>query len=120
MPDIIINTNQPQIILPAYKVYTATISQNFTEAPVAIVRENTLGGEVVWSRTSPGTYYATLVNGFPTDEKTVVFIITNSGLSGVALSAERIDNDKILVVSANDGVDDNILGDNFFEIRVYP
>ena len=37
-----------------YKVYTALLTQSGTNAPVATVLENTLGGEIVWSRINPG------------------------------------------------------------------
>ena len=47
-----------------YKVYTALLTQTGTNTPVATVLENTLGGEVVWSRTRVGAYKATLFGVF--------------------------------------------------------
>ena len=47
-----------------YKVYTALLNQSGTNAPVATVLENTLGGEVVWNRISDGVYNATLSLAF--------------------------------------------------------
>lgn len=41
---------------PAYKVYTALLTQTGTSAPVADVLENTLGFTITWVRTSAGTY----------------------------------------------------------------
>jgi hypothetical protein len=41
---------------PAYKVYTAILTQTGTAAPVATVLENTLGGAVTFSRTQAGQY----------------------------------------------------------------
>lgn len=55
------------------KVYRALLSQTGTDAPVATVLENTLGGDVVWTRDSAGTYLGTLSNAF-TDEKTLLYI----------------------------------------------
>ncbi len=52
---------------PAYKVYTALLTQSGTDAPVATVLENTLGGEVVWSRVGVGIYSAILANAFTAD-----------------------------------------------------
>lgn len=46
------------------KVYKALLSQSGTDAPTAIVLENTLGGEVVWSYENVGFYTATLSSGF--------------------------------------------------------
>lgn len=50
------------------KVYKALLTQNGTNAPVATVLENTLGGEVVWSRTDVGSYVGFLEGAF--DNKT--------------------------------------------------
>lgn len=46
------------------KRYVALLTQTGTNAPVATVLENTLGGTVVWSYQSPGSYRATLSNAF--------------------------------------------------------
>ena len=64
------NSNRP------YKVYTALLTQSGTDAPVATVLENTLGGEVVWTRDSEGFYFGTL-NGVFLDNKTITL---NSGI----------------------------------------
>lgn len=39
-----------------YKVYTALLTQAGTDAPVAIILENTLGITLTWSRSGTGTY----------------------------------------------------------------
>lgn len=51
-------------------VYTALLSQSGTDAPVATVLENTLGGAVVWTRNGVGDYRATLAGAF-TENKTI-------------------------------------------------
>jgi len=48
----------------SYLVYTALLTQSGTDAPVANVLENTLGGTVVWARDNAGSYTATLSNAF--------------------------------------------------------
>ena len=48
----------------SYLVYTALLTQSGTDAPVATVLENTLGGTVVWTRTDVGTYEGTLTGAF--------------------------------------------------------
>ena len=50
----------------AYLVYTALLSQSGTDAPVATVLQNTLGGTVVWSRNTTGDFSATLGGAFNT------------------------------------------------------
>lgn len=49
----------------SYLVYTALLSQSGTDAPVATELQNTLGGEVVWTRTGVGLYVGTLAGAFP-------------------------------------------------------
>ena len=43
----------------SYLVYTPSISQSGTDAPVATVFENTLGGAVTWARSQAGDYRGT-------------------------------------------------------------
>lgn len=55
----------------SYLVYSALLTQSGTDAPVATVLQNTLGGTVVWTRNSTGQYLGTLAGAF-TLNKTVV------------------------------------------------
>ena len=48
----------------SYLVYTALLTQSGTDAPVATVLENTLGGTVFWTRTQAGVYKGTLAGAF--------------------------------------------------------
>ena len=58
--------------------WTNTSELTDTSAPIATVLENTLGGELVWTRTALGSYAATLTDAFPDANK--VFIPTSSSL----------------------------------------
>lgn len=49
--------------------YVANLSQYQTNAPVATVLENSLGGTLVWTRVSAGIYRGTLVGAFPDASK---------------------------------------------------
>ena len=60
-----------------YKVYTALLTQSGTDAPVATVLENTLGGDIVWTYAEIGVYIGTLPNAF-TENKTWFNVIYNS------------------------------------------
>lgn len=62
------------------KMYLALLTQSGTNAPVATVLVNTLGGTVVWGYVDVGVYSATLSGAFPSG-KTCPFI---SGLEGAA------------------------------------
>jgi hypothetical protein len=46
------------------KIYVAYLTQTGTNAPVATVIKNTLGGTVVWARSSTGSYTGTLAGAF--------------------------------------------------------
>lgn len=43
---------------PTYKVYTALLYQEGVNPPTAIILENTLGVDLVWTRTTTGIYAA--------------------------------------------------------------
>ena len=57
-----------------YKVYTALLTQVDTNAPIAIVLENTIG-DIIWSYVEVGNYKGPLSSAFTTN-KTFVFINT--------------------------------------------
>lgn len=48
----------------SYLVYTALLSQSGTDAPTAEVIQNTIGGDVIWTRLSAGNYLATSTGHF--------------------------------------------------------
>lgn len=54
---------------PSYKVYTALLNQTGATEPTAIVLDNTLGGNVIWTRDGVGIYTATLIGAFPDENK---------------------------------------------------
>jgi hypothetical protein len=107
-----------------YLVYTALLTQSGTDAPVATVLENTLGGTVVWARSGVGTYSATLADAF-TENKTW---LGKPDVDGQAvldtefqLSAAWSDADHLIYTNTN-AVGENVdgLGRGYIEIRVYP
>lgn len=56
------------------KVYVASLTQSGTNAPVATVLKNTLGGTVVWTRDGAGFYIGILSGAFPLNK---VFLTGN-------------------------------------------
>lgn len=82
------------------KVYRALLTQTGTDAPVATVTENTLGGDVVWTYNAEGTYIGTLADAFSTS--TVVqcsgVIIYAGDLYGF-IGSEQIDSDSVQVMT---------------------
>ncbi len=110
-----------------YKVYTALLTQSGTDAPVATVLENTLGGTLVWTRDTTGQYTGTL-NGAFTENKTFITSQFNATLtppSGGYISGilgERNDNDSIHLITfdiPSTDTGDGILNETPIEIRVY-
>ena len=109
------------------KVYVALLSQTGTDAPVATVLKNTLGGEVVWDYFGVGSYSGTLVGAF-TENKTVS-PSSNKIIEGdvdtylVQASIYRSTNDYITFqcydMVADDGIN-GVLNSFLVEVLVYP
>ena len=99
-----------------YKVYTALLTQSGTNAPVATVLENTLGGDITWSRNSTGDYSATSNNLF-TENKT--YPVSETPDNGYISQIIRIDENIVsLTITPSE---DNIsqVSQIKVEIRVY-
>ena len=103
-----------------YKVYTALLTQSGTNAPVATVLENTLGGTVVWSYSITGEYIGTL-NGAFLNNKTFLNIKNNTHSSNTEYTSSigRINIDKIVVGSKINGTSSDGAMLASIEIRVY-
>ena len=103
-----------------YKVYTALLTQSGTSAPVATVLENTLGGEVVWSRTNTGSYQGLLAGVF-TENKTYVFG-TFDRIQDASISLNAVDVDTVTALvyqTSTDEPQDDWVFQIPIEIRVY-
>ena len=104
----------------AYLVYTALLSQSGTDAPVATVLQNTLGGTVVWSRNTTGDFSATLGGAFTTNKTTVFSSINGDQSAGYVIIYETLSEDEVKLYkrddsfAAADGLGCTV------EIRVYP
>ncbi len=129
----LISNNNTVLASTEPKVYVALLTQTGTDAPVATVLQNTLGGTVVWSRGGAGNYIGTLAGAFPLD-KTALFI--NSGFDAtdwdgsgnfkiVTLRSTGSENSVHLnVVTIPDGLiielNDDLLDNTMVKIEVYP
>lgn len=102
-----------------YKKYVATITQTGTNAPVATVLENTLGGTVVWTRIAVGNYLGTLANKFPTSSKVFLLVGQNNG-NFFNLSWNSADDVYLISADPSNISNDGLLNDTTIEIRVYP
>ena len=105
-----------------YKVYTALLSQTGTNAPVATVLENTLGGTVVWSYSSAGIFSGTCSIGAFTVNKTIGFIGSNANFTtnNQQIGLIRSSDTSISLQTYISGVQTNgVLNSTSIEIRVY-
>jgi hypothetical protein len=99
-----------------YKVYTASLTQEGTDNPSAVVLENTLGFEVTWVRESEGEYTLTLPSGTDISKFFIILGINNLNTDGVSIS------DKLGVqsITINTNAGDDSLSNSGIEIRMYP
>lgn len=108
--------------------YVALLSQSGTNAPVATVKQNSLGGEITWSRVGGGVYLGTLLQGtFGAGRTTVVignelsptrdFAVVNVGKSQEFIQLHTADVD---VAEGTAVPSDGMLSNTTIEIRVYP
>jgi len=109
----------------SYLVYRALLSQAGTDAPVATVLENTLGGTVVWTRDGVGDYSATLTGAFTANKTFGLVNADYSAGSTPLLSLVRSTSDACRLVSfLADGsfadIDDGGTGAAPIQIFVYP
>lgn len=105
-----------------YKVYVALLSQSGMDDPTAIELENTLGGNIVWTFDTNGSYFGTLTNAF-TNNKSFVLITTNSNATDTPIfSCQFIDTDKIVINTYDintSSYTNGLLLNTPIEIRVY-
>jgi len=105
--------------LRGYKIYKALITQSGTDAPTAIVLENTLSGDLTWSYNTVGVYVATLAGEFTADK---TFIFTGQVATDTVVSTNRINVDSITLRTydiSSAGLTDVRLSNNSIEIKVY-
>ena len=106
---------------PTYKVYTALLTQSGTNAPVATVLENTLGGDIVWTRLGVGTYQGELISAF---EFGKTFVIVSNASTNAALGIDlESDAPNLIYITQINLLDNNSPADGLgvvpIKIEVY-
>ena len=118
---VVVKSQLDAVAARPYKVYTALLSQSGTNAPVATVLENTLGGSISFSRVSAGIYRISLTGAFTQNKTGFSYTrgITSNALN-VTNGIRRVDNDTIEFNSVVNGsfFDGQAVNDTI-EIRVY-
>lgn len=102
-------------------IYKAQIIQSTTAAPTALVYENTLKTDIIWTRTSAGVYMGTLEAG--SFDPAITFVLISCGLDGSHLIAQAFVNHipNAITVTFVDpaGVATDLHGNAFIEVQVY-
>lgn len=110
-----------KVKLLGYRSYTALLTQTGTTAPTAVVLENTLGQDIVWTYTGVGTYTGTSVGTF-TEQNKIGIITSQTDLSDTGVTTGfRVSNDAIIIATLNPAGStlDGLLSDSLVEVRVY-
>jgi|688.fasta_scaffold1293628_2 hypothetical protein len=115
---------ESKIPVPTYKVYTALITQTGTDAPVAIVLENTLGGNIVWTRIDEGIYIGTLSNSFIENKTGVIINNTAYASDNQITTVDVLTTSTVNIQTSRTregvfGLEDSCMYNNLIEIRVY-
>lgn len=107
-------------IFSPYKSYVAKITQLTTANPTASVYENTLGGTIVWTRQSVGSYRGTLSSAFSSGK---VHLLFNNPLSTNKVYFYNASDPNIVYIDCvdNAGSPADYNGDSLdIQIKVYP
>jgi len=106
----------------APKVYRALLTQSGTNAPVATVLENSLGGQVVWSYNAAGDYRGTLSGAFPSGKTFLLICPVSEATTNIGFGLTRLNDSVIYVSTSNAGGngEDSCLQATALEILVYP
>ena len=101
------------------KIYVALLTQTGTDAPVATVLQNTLGGTLVWTYSDIGSYIGTLLGAF-TENKSILMFQNMGWDDSPRNYLARIDDNSIaLVIQAGDGAL-TAFSSAFIQILVFP
>lgn len=112
-----------QLDLPAdssqgsYKIYVALITQDNESGPTVKKLLNTLGGDIVWTRTAQGRYQGVLAGAFTADK--TYLMISNRYMGFTIINRVDVNTINVSFNSNTASFADSGLLDNSLEIRVY-
>lgn len=95
-----------------YKSYTAMVYQSGTSAPTAVVMENNIGN-IVWARSSAGTYTASLSHAFTEDKTWIICFNQNNSKQVYGTWSDA----STITLETSNSTDSNV--NAVLEIRVY-
>jgi len=103
-------------------IYKALLTQTGTDAPVATVLENTLGGTVVWTYYGIGDYRGTLSGAFPENDTLLypgIAYATTAPYINASIYPLWVSNN-VVRIQCDDGDQDGVLNNLLVKIEVYP
>lgn len=122
------NTDQVKNITDIYpcRIYSFLISQNGTDDPVVTELKNTLGVDVVWTRTTQGVfqgvYSAAPVGNNPVSEQDQTTCFNAGSAIPYSLTVQFVAATKIVVATYDPAFAslDGALDTKFIEVKLYP
>lgn len=102
----------------SYKKYVAILSQSGTDAPSALVMENTLGVTITWAYAGVGNYYANASSAVFTSGKTW-FMSSNQADLSTLNAINNTSQVQLTTYSDIATVSNNMMFNLAIEIRVY-
>lgn len=103
---------------PAYKIYTALLTQTGTDAPVATVLENTLGELPTYSYAFTGGYHIVVPSLFA-QNLTFVQLGHGTDITNNVMGTVRGDGTIRIKTGISEGSADDVLFNTAIEIKVY-
>lgn len=104
------------------KQYIAILNQTGTAAPVPTILKNTIG-VILWTRSAPGLYLATLEDAFPANKTTLIAGIDNFLQNGIIYFGQLTPPDELNLQSCLNSFNtpaDDIISNLTIQITVYP
>jgi len=102
-----------------YKVYTALLTQTGTNAPTAIVLENTLGVTPTLGYNNVGLYSINATGVFTVDKTWIIFNSVNANAQTISNNLKQLNGINILTRSISGTSINDVLNSTEIEIRVY-
>jgi len=116
----VVDTTSSENVPP--KEYIALLSQVNTDAPIATVYKNELGGTVVWTYKTTGVYTGTLAGAFPTNKTTGYASLQTRGSNPRSYIVGRATDDTVDVYALSSSLtatDPATSNEFLVHIRVY-
>lgn len=116
-------TSQAVLVIPITQVFVGILNQSGTDVPTVNVLQNSLDGDIAWTRSEAGVYRGTLAGAFP-EGKTFVTVSTtdvNNIVRGSVYSPDSVEVNTAYIdmYTKNLTLTDDRTFQTFLKIEVY-